>query len=111
MPREAIAACRICAGNCSLRLTLDDDGRVVAARSGAGSHRGRGRRRLTSPGITGCAACEHPQRTARTIPCPRWNVPVRRTEWFARGRYTPMYTPPPQGRTCCQDCMSDSSAL
>jgi len=32
MPREAIAACRICAGNCSLRLTLDDLGRVVAAR-------------------------------------------------------------------------------
>jgi anaerobic selenocysteine-containing dehydrogenase len=32
MPREAIAACRICAGSCSLRLTLDDVGRVVAAR-------------------------------------------------------------------------------
>jgi len=32
MPREAHAACRICAGNCGLRLQLDDDGRVVAAR-------------------------------------------------------------------------------
>src|ERR1700676_4534887 len=33
---------------------------------------------------TGCAACEHPQRTARTIPCLRWNALMRRTEWFAR---------------------------
>ena len=32
MPGEAIAACRICAGSCSLLLTLDDGGRVVAAR-------------------------------------------------------------------------------
>ncbi len=32
MPRETVTACRICAGNCSLRLTLDDVGRVVAAR-------------------------------------------------------------------------------
>jgi len=29
---EAIASCRICAGNCSLLLTLDGDGRVTAAR-------------------------------------------------------------------------------
>ncbi len=30
---------------------------------------------------TGCAAREHPQRTAWTMPCIRWNVPARRTEW------------------------------
>ncbi len=32
MTTEAHTACRICAGACSLRLTLDDSGKVVAAR-------------------------------------------------------------------------------
>src|SRR5271168_4782070 len=47
----------------------------------------------TTPGwrTTGCAACEHPQRTARAMSCLRWDVLVRRIEWFERSVQSNLY--------------------
>ena len=35
MPRTAYASCRICAGQCGLRIEIDDDGRVLDVRGDA----------------------------------------------------------------------------